>query len=121
MTMVKKAKIDHDTPIRSALTSSIKWNWCKASSGLPSSCSDEKLTICRAKNWVNKQCGQKMTRRFFDDATVETAMRSSIDYKYTTINNFDETIDDSLATLDNNIVIMTIKTTTVSLRSTAQR
>jgi hypothetical protein len=28
--------------------------------------------------------------RYFDDATVETAMRSSIDYKYTTINNFDE-------------------------------
>ena len=57
-----------------------------------------------------------MTRRFFDDTTVETAMRSSIEYKYTTINNFDETIDD--IKLDNNIVIMTIKTTTVSLRST---
>jgi hypothetical protein len=56
-----------------------------------------------------------MTRRFFDDTTVETASRSSIDYKYMTINNFDENIDDSLATLDN-IVIMTIKTTTVSLK-----
>jgi hypothetical protein len=52
-----------------------------------------------------------MTRRFFDDTTVETAMMSSIDYKYTTINNFDD------IKLDN-IVIMTIKTDTVSLRST---
>ena len=62
-----------------------------------------------------------MTRRFFDDTTVETAMRSSIEYKYTTINNFDENIDDSLATLDN-IVIMRIKTTTTaSLRAKALR
>jgi hypothetical protein len=53
-----------------------------------------------------------MTRRFFDDTTVETAMRSSIDYNYTTINNF----DDSLATLDNIVTTMTIKTTTVSLK-----
>ena len=53
--------------------------------------------------------------RFFDDTTVETAMMSSIDYNYTTINNFDENIDDSLATLDN-IVIMTINTRTVSLK-----
>ena len=53
-----------------------------------------------------------MTRRFFDDTTVETAMRSSIDYNYTTINNF----DDSLATLDNIVTTMTIMTTTVSLK-----
>ena len=42
--------------------------------------------------------------------TVEFVLRSSIDYNYTTINNFDENIDDSLATLDN-IAIMTINTT----------
>ena len=39
-----------------------------------------------------------MTRRFFDDTTVETASRS----------NYANLDDDSLATLDN-IVIMTIK------------
>jgi hypothetical protein len=54
-----------------------------------------------------------MTRRFFDVTTVETASRSSIDYKYMTINNFDENIDD--IKLDN-IVIMTINTRTVSLK-----
>jgi hypothetical protein len=58
-----------------------------------------------------------MTRNlFFDDTTVEIAARSSIEYKYTTINSyFDENIDDSLAT--DNIAIVTIKTHTVSLRS----
>jgi hypothetical protein len=45
-----------------------------------------------AKNWVKQQHGQKMTRRFFDDTTVETAMRSSIDYNYTTINNFEDSL-----------------------------
>jgi hypothetical protein len=40
-----------------------------------------------------------MTRRFFDDTTVETAMMRAIDYNYVTINNFDENIDDSLATV----------------------
>jgi hypothetical protein len=54
------------------------------------------LTICRAKNWVKQQRGQKMTRRFFDDTTVETAMMRAIDYNYTTIINNDENIDDSL-------------------------
>jgi hypothetical protein len=68
-----------------------RW-WYKTSTGPPSSCRDEKLTICRAKKWVNDQRDQKLTRRFFNDATVETAMMSSIDYKYTTINNFDENI-----------------------------
>jgi hypothetical protein len=46
--MTPKSTMIHKT-ILSALTSSIKWNWCKALTGFPSSCRDEKLTICRAK------------------------------------------------------------------------
>ena len=46
--------------------------------------------------------------QIFNDATVEFVLRSSIDYNYTTINNFDENIDD--IKLDN-IAIMTINTT----------
>jgi hypothetical protein len=58
----------------------------------------------------------KIDRNFDDDTTVETAIMSSFDYKYMTINNFYENIDDSLATLDN-IVIMTINDVNGSLTS----
>jgi hypothetical protein len=72
-----KSKIDHDMTIRSAMTSSIEWNWCKTSSGLPSSCRDEKLTICRAKKWSFLISGVKNDAIFH--ATVEIAARSSTD------------------------------------------
>jgi len=39
----EKVKIDHDTTVRSALTSSIEWKWCNSSSSLPSS--------VEMKNW----------------------------------------------------------------------
>ena len=52
--------------------------------------------------------------RNFDDDTVETAIMSSFDYKYMTINNFYENIDD--IKLDN-IVIMTINDVNGSLTS----
>ena len=77
-------KIDHDTTIRSALTSSIEWKWCKASSSLPSSCRNEKLTIFRAK----KGSSRPKTTRNFNDATDEIASTRAIDYwyHYVTIN-----------------------------------
>jgi hypothetical protein len=60
--MMIRPKIDHDTTIRSAMTSSIEWNWCKASLSLPSSCREDNLTICRAKKWTSLTSGgQKMT------------------------------------------------------------
>ena len=77
-------KIDTDTTIRSALTSSIEWKWCKASSSLPSSCRNEKLTIFRAK----KGSSRPKTTRNFNDATDEIASTRAIDYwyHYVTIN-----------------------------------
>jgi hypothetical protein len=55
-----------------------------------------------AKNWPSWSKNDQI----FNDATVEITTTRSIDYKYTTIINFDENIDDSLATLEN-IMIMT--------------
>lgn len=58
-----KAKIDDDGPIRSALTSPIECSWCQTSTGPPSSCRDDNLTICRAKKWSSLTSGgQKMTK-----------------------------------------------------------
>ena len=52
--MLWKAKINNITTIWSALTRVSRRWWYKTSAGLPSSCSDEKLTICRAKKWLKK-------------------------------------------------------------------
>ena len=78
----RRPKIDNDTPIRSAMTSSIECSWCKASSSLPSTCREDDLTICRAKKWTSLTSGgQKINDndQIFEETTVETASRSSID------------------------------------------
>jgi hypothetical protein len=99
------------------LTSSIEWNWCKASSSLPSSCRDDTLTVLTVKKGSSRS---EMTRfsttppmksRRQDTRSIDYVVVSGGGIQYdVTINNFHNFDDDSYSRQASVVIFVTMMT-----------